>query len=285
MAAWRIRRALLVIFIVIFFVFIISLIIGLSGKPTGEKIAVVEIDGLISNPKETMEDIVRFKEDTSIRGVIIRVNSPGGAVGPTQEIFREIQKLRDVKKVYASMASVCASGGYYIASAGERIYANPSTITGSIGVIMEQAVVEELMKKIGIQSNTIKAGDMKDAGTPFRKMTDQERLYLTTILKDVHDQFIRDIAASRKMNIEVATKLSDGRIYTGLQAKNLGLVDNIGNFYDTVDDLKKALKIKGKPVLVYGKKKTSFFKMLSSSLAQELTSRYFSEPIRYQYNP
>ena len=182
-----------------------------------------------------MEDIIRFKEDPSIKGVILRINSPGGGVGPTQEIFREVVKLKEKKKVYVSMGSTCASGGYYIASAGEKLYANPSTITGSIGVIMQLMIVEDVLKKIGLKSNTIKAGEFKDAGSPFREMTRAERAYMDKIVQSIYEQFIKDIAAARKMDPERVKKLAEGKIYTGNRAKELGLIDGIGNFYDTVD--------------------------------------------------
>jgi protease-4 len=285
MSMKRIRKVLLVFFIAAFALFVVSLTIGLLGRSAGEKIGVVEIEGMIIDSKETVEDIVKFKEDTGVAGIVLRINSPGGSVAPTQEIFREVQKARERKKVFVSMGSVCASGGYYIAAAANRIYANPSTITGSIGVIMEQTVVEDLLKKIGVQANTLKAGELKDAGTPFRKMTEQERLYLNSILQDIHGQFVKDMASGRKMSPEVAAKLSDGRIYTGTQAKNLGLIDNIGTFYDTVDDLKTTLNIKGKPVLLYGKKPFSFLRFLAASIAREISTRVYSEPFQYRYNP
>jgi protease-4 len=284
MAHKRIKIALLVILIAIVFTFFISFMKGMLGRPFGEKIGVVEIEGVIIESKDAMEDIVKFKEDENIKGVIIRINSPGGSVGPTQEIHQEVKKLREKKKVYVSMGSVCASGGYYIATAGEKIYANPSTITGSIGVIMEQTVIEDLLKKIGIQANTIKSGEYKDAGTPFRKMKEEEKRYLNDILKNIHEQFIKDVAEGRKMPIDTANKFSDGRIFTGTQAKTAGLIDNIGTFYDTVDDLKQTLNIKGKPVLVYGKRPFSFLKWLFSSLSHIITSQCSTTSFKYQFN-
>src|ERR1035437_1822119 len=164
----KIKKTLLVLLVIIVLVFAGAFFIGIMSTGLGSKIGVIEIDGVISQSMDTMEDIVRFKEDDAIKGVIVRINSPGGSVGPTQEVYREVRLLREKKKVFVSMGSVCASGGYYIASAGDRIYANPSTITGSIGVIMEQAVIEDLLKKIGIQTNTLKAGEFKDIGSPLR---------------------------------------------------------------------------------------------------------------------
>ena len=284
MSATRMRKALVVIVGIILIVFVVSIIRAFVGRPA-ERVGVVEIEGVIAESRQTMEDIVRFKEDPSIKGVILRINSPGGSVGPTQEIFREVIKLKEKKKVFVSMGSLCASGGYYLAAAGEKVYANPSTITGSIGVIMQSVILEDLLKKIGVKSNTIKAGDLKDAGTPFREMTPDERAYLNEVVKNIHEQFIKDIAAGRNMDLEKARKLADGRIYTGLQAKELGLIDNIGNFYDTVDDLKKALNIKGKPELVYTEKPFSLSKWLFSLMTKESLESFFSSPFKFLYYP
>jgi len=278
------KKTILILVIIVLLVFVGAFAIGVAGRGLGDRIGVVEIEGMITQSGDAMADIVKFREDDSIRGVILRINSPGGSVGPTQEIYREVRKLRDKKKVFVSMGGICASGGYYIASAGEKIYAGPSTITGSIGVIMEQTVVEELLKKIGVQPNILKAGEYKDVGSPFRKMTDEERAYLNRILTGIHDQFIADVAAGRGMAVETVKKLSDGRIYTGAQAKEVKLVDAMGTFYDCRDDLKKALNIKGKPVLVYGKKPFSFVKWLFSSLANEIISQTSSSPFKFLYS-
>jgi protease IV len=279
------RIIFLVILIIIAIVFFGSMAIGVSDGMFREKIGVVEINGVIAESKDAMEDIVRFKEDDNIRGVIIRINSPGGSVGPSQEIYREVVKLKAKKKVYVSMGSVCASGGYYIAVAGEKVYAMPATITGSIGVIMEHMIIEDLFKKIGLQPNTIKSGAFKDAGTPLRKMKEEERVYFQGILDSIHEQFIKVVSQERKIPIDTAKKLSDGRIFIGTQAKDLKLIDNIGTFYDTVDDMKKALNIKDKPVLVYGKKPFSFMKWLVSSMAKEAISEYFSGMFKYSVSP
>jgi protease-4 len=279
------RKLFVVILSVILIVFVISVIRAFLGKPYGERIGVVEIEGVISESRQTMEDIIRFKEDPAIKGVIIRINSPGGSVGPTQEIYREVVKLKEKKKVFVSMGSLCASGGYYIAAAGEKVFANPSSITGSIGVIMQSVILEDLLKKIGVKSNTIKAGDLKDAGSPFKEMTPEERAYLNEVVKNIHEQFIKDIADGRKMDLEKIRKLSDGRVYTGLQAKEMGLVDGIGNFYDTVDELKITLKIKGRPELVYTEKPFSFSKWLFSSISKESFDNFFPSPFKFLYYP
>lgn len=280
MPSRKTKITLLVIFILIAIATLGPIAIDIGDGIFGEKIGVVEINGVIAESKDAMEDIVKFKEDEGIKGVIIRINSPGGSVGPSQEIYSEVKKLRGKKKVYISMGSVCASGGYYIAIAGEKIYAVPATITGSIGVIMEHMIIEDLFKKIGLQSNTIKSGAFKDAGSPFRKMKDEEKAYFQGILDSIHEQFIKTVADERKIPIDTAKKLADGRVFTGTQAKDLKLIDQIGTFYDTVDDLKKALDIKGKPVLVYGKKPFSLLKWLISSMSREVISEYFPAVIR-----
>jgi protease-4 len=284
--AWsRRRKALVIILSLVVIVFIISFAAGRRENPPGPRIGVVEIEGVISGSKEVMEDIVKFKEDDRIQGVILRINSPGGSVGPTQEIYREVIKLKGKKKVYVSMGTACASGGYYIASAADRLYANPSTITGSIGVIMQLMTFEDVLKKIGLKSNTIKAGEFKDTGNPFRQMTPAEKEYMDNIVHNIYEQFMKDIAAGRKMNLETVKTLAEGRIYTGAMAKDAGLVDDLGNFYDTVDALKNALRIKGKPMLVYAEQPFSFSKWLFGTSAndfyKEIAGQYLSSPFKF----
>ena len=279
------KKVFLIITLIVVIIFI-ALYLVTSLTPAGSgKIGVVEIEGAITDMKEAMEDVVKFKEDDSIMGVILRINSPGGAVGPTQEIYSEIKKLKKSKKVYVSMGSVCASGGYYLAVTGDKVYASPSTITGSIGVIMEQAVVEDLMKKIGIESNTIKSGPLKDTGTPFRKMRDDERKYLQGVIDSIYEQFVNDVAEGRKMPVDKVRQLADGRIYTGLQAKDTGLIDTIGTFYDVVDDMQKDLGIRGKPSLVYGKRPFSFLRWILSSAIQDIIFKNTSQPVQFLYKP
>ena len=285
MAISRGKKVFLIITLIVVIIFIaLYLVSSLSSGGSG-KIGVIEIEGAITDMKEAMEDVVKFKEDDSIKGVILRINSPGGAVGPTQEIYSEIKKLKQSKKVYVSMGSVCASGGYYLAVTGEKVYASPSTITGSIGVIMQQTVVEDLMKKIGVEANTIKSGPLKDTGTPFRKMRDDERKYLQGVIDSIYEQFVNDVAEGRKMPVDKVKQLADGRIYTGLQAKDTGLIDNIGTFYDVVDDMQKDLGIHGKPSLVYGKRPFSFLRWLISSAVQDVIFKNTSQPVQFLYKP
>jgi len=280
------KKIFVIIAIVAVFIFIAFYLMGtLLISAGGGKIGVIEIEGTIMDMKEAMQDVVKFKEDDSIKGVILRINSPGGAVGPTQEIYSEIKKLKQSKKVYVSMGSVCASGGYYLAVTGDKVYASPSTITGSIGVIMEQAVVEDLMKKIGVEANTIKSGALKDTGTPFRKMREDEKIYLQGIIDSIYEQFVNDVAEGRKMPVDRVKQLADGRIYTGIQAKEMGLIDNIGTFYDVVDDIQKEIGISGRPSLVYGKRPFSFLRWLLSAAIQDVIFKNNSQPIQFLYKP
>jgi protease IV len=285
MAISRGKKVFLIITIIVVVLSIVLYLLGPLGSAGAGKIGVIEIEGAIMDMKEAMEDVVKFKEDDGVKGVILRINSPGGAVGPTQEIYSEIKKLKQSKKVYVSMGSVCASGGYYLAVTGEKVYASPSTITGSIGVIMEQAVVEDLMKKIGIESNTIKSGPLKDTGTPFRKMREDEKKYLQGLIDSIYEQFVNDVAEGRKMPVDQVKQLADGRIYTGLQAKETGLIDNIGTFYDVVDEMQKDLGIHGKPSLVYGKRPFSFLRWLLSSAIQDVIFKSTSQPVQFLYKP
>jgi protease-4 len=285
MANSRGKKIFLIITIIITVFFITFYLIGSFNSVGAGKIGVIEIEGAITDMKEAMEDVVNFKDDDSIKGVILRINSPGGAVGPTQEIYSEIKKLKQSKRVYVSMGSVCASGGYYLAVTGEKVYASPSTITGSIGVIMQQTVVEDLMKKIGVEANAIKSGPLKDTGTPFRKMRDDERKYLQGVIDSIYEQFVNDVAEGRQMPVDRVKQLADGRIYTGLQAKQMGLIDDIGTFYDVVDEMQKVLGIQGKPSLVYGKRPFSFLRWLISSAVQDIIFKNTSQPLQFLYKP
>jgi protease IV len=285
----RKRKVFTIVVSIVVLIFLASFIKHYKKSSAGDQIGVVEIEGVISDGKDTMDEIIKFKEDDSIKAVILRIDSPGGSVGPSQEIYREVQKLREKKKVWVSMGTTCASGGYYIAAAADKLYANPSTITGSIGVIMQLMIAEDLLKKLGLQSNTIKAGKFKDAGSPFRAMTEQEKEYINQVVMSIYDQFIKDVALSRKMDAEKVRALAEGRVYTGTQAKDAGLVDAIGNFYDTVDMLGAELKIKGKPSLVYVEKPFSLPRWLlgavSKDFSKELAGRLTASPFKFLMTP
>ena len=245
----------------------------------GEKVGVVEINGIISKSTPTLEDLKKFREENYIRAIVVRINSPGGAVGPSQEIMEEINKTKKVKKVVVSCGSMAASGGYYIASAADLIMASPGSATGSIGVIMQLANVEQLTKKLGVDFFSLKAGALKDMGSPFKPMTPEEKAVFQSLLNNIHEQFIKDVAKNRKLPVEKVRTLADGRVFTGQEAKENGLVDALGNFNDAVERAGRMGGIIGKIETVYPEKKGfSLLKLLFGQDAETnlefLTSPY-----------
>ena len=270
----RIFMGLGVIAGLLIFFFIVLFFIGRysGGKPGhftfGDKIAIVEIKGAITQSAGIIEELQQYLEDDGVKAIILRIDSPGGGVGPSQEIYREIMKIKTKKKVVTSMGSVAASGGYYIACASNLIVANPGTITGSIGVLMEFSNFEDLLKKIGIKGVVLKSGEHKDIGSPFREMTPEEKGIMQEVLDNVHHQFVQAVAEGRKLDLSKVVQIADGRIFTGEQAKNMGLVDRMGNLQDTIDMTAEMVGIKGKPYVLYPKKRFSILELLM----REMTS-------------
>lgn len=230
-------------------VVVIALLIFAGSRRTelkfGEKVGIVEVSGAIADARETLDILKRFRRDDSIRAVVVRVDSPGGAVGPSQEIYREIRKTGLVKKVVASLGAVAASGGYYVASACDGIVSNPGTLTGSIGVIMGYTNIRGLLDKIGLYPVVIKSGKYKDIGSPVREMTPDERRILEQFADQIHTQFIRDVAQGRGLAVDKVRQVADGRIFSGQKAKELGLVDRLGNLEDAVAWAAEMAGIKG----------------------------------------
>jgi len=263
-----------------FVIFIIGQYIGRVGQFTfGDKIGIVEVKGVITQSSAIIEEIHQYDEDEGVKAIILRIDSPGGGVGPSQEIYREILKVKSRKKVITSMGSVAASGGYYIACASDLIVANPGTITGSIGVLMEFTNIEELFKKIAIKGVVLKSGEHKDIGSPFREMTPQERKIIQSVIDNVHRQFIQAVSEGRKLDRAKVAEIADGRILTGEQAKQLGLVDQLGNLQDTVDAAAKLAGIEGKPNVLYPKKRFSIWELLvketTSAILETLKEKGF----------
>jgi protease-4 len=221
----------------------------------GEKVAIIEIRGVIIDSQPVVEKLVRLRRNENVKAIVLRIDSPGGAVGPAQEIYAEVKKARKEKKVLVSVGSVAASGGYYIACGADKIMANPGSITGSIGVIVESLNVEELLHKLGLRSVVVKSGKVKDMGSPFRPMTGEEKKLLQGVLDSVHGQFIRAVAEGRNLPLEKVRELADGRIFSGDQAKALGLVDELGNLEDAIALAAKMAGIKGEPEVIYPEKK------------------------------
>ena len=219
------------------------------------RIGVLEVRGLIDNVQESLKAIKEFRQDTNVKCILVRIESPGGGIGASQELYREVRRTIEEKPVVASLGGIAASGGYYIASAANRIVANPGTITGSIGVISYFPNLRELFEKIGFSATTIKSGRFKDTGNPGREMTPEERDLLQATMDQAHGQFIRDVARGRNLPEEKVREIADGRIIMGESAQQLGLVDELGNFEDGVKAAAKLGKIEGEPNLLYAKKK------------------------------
>jgi protease-4 len=237
-----------------------------SAWPGGEKVAVVRIEGVIVDSREAIEELRKFRDNPSVKAIVLRIDSPGGGVVASQEIYSEVLKTRaDGRvKVVTSMGNLAASGGYYIAAATDRIVANPGTLTGSIGVIMELANVQGLLEKVGVQSIVIKSGAHKDLASPFRAMSAADRAILQTVLDDVHDQFIQAVAAGRAMKIEQVRDLADGRVFTGRQAKTARLVDELGDLQDAIRLAGKMVGIAGEPRVVETHKRFSLRDLLGN---------------------
>jgi protease-4 len=259
----------------------------LFGAKNG--IGVIELKGILVSSEETIADLTEFRDDDSIKAIVVRIDSPGGAVGASQEIFAEIKRTDEVKPVIASMASVAASGGYYAALGARRIMANPGTLTGSIGVILKFANLEEIFDKIGYKSEVIKSGRLKDIGSASRDMTQEEKDLLQALIDNVHSQFIKDVSSGRKLPVEDVVRLADGRIYSGEQALQLGLLDSLGNFTDAAN---LAAKLAGldptkTPSLIYPRQRNfSLYSLLTGEEGQAKLAGLFGHypALVYEWN-
>ena len=199
-------------------------------------VAVIEITGTILNPKPTVEKLERYMRNNRIPAIVLRLNTPGGGIEPTQEIYATVLKARGKgKKVVGSMGAVAASGGYYIAAACDTVVASPGTLTGSIGVIADFAEFSGLLKKIGVDVTVIKSGKFKDIGSFSRQMTEEEKNLIAGVVMDTYEQFIEAVSKGRRMDMETVRKYADGRVFTGRQAKELGFVDVLGTYQDAID--------------------------------------------------
>jgi len=242
----------------------------------GDNVAVVDVTGVLtsshsvsrgsSSARSVIEELEKHGEDGSVRAVVLRIDSPGGTVVAAQEVFAAVTRLREEKNkiVVASMADIGASGGYYIACAADRIYANPGTITGSIGVIMEFPNLKELFGKIGITSTTIKSGEFKDTGSALREMTEREREVLQELIDDVYDQFVAAVQERRNMPQQAVRDIADGRIFTGRQAHTLGLVDELGDLTSAVAAAAELAGIEGEPSVIRHRRKLRIWDIIES---------------------
>ena len=219
-------------------------------------VAVVEVEGVIMDAKKTVENLLTAEKNKEVKAIILRVNSPGGAVGPTQEIYEEIRRIDKVKPIYASFGAVAASGGYYIGSATRKIYATPGTITGSIGVIMQFVDLSKLYEFAKVSQTVVKGGRFKDAGHPYRSLTEEEKALMKGMIEGVHKQFMNDIMAVRKERIKGdITELAQGQIFSGEEAMNMGLVDEMAGLWEAARRVRTELKLKGEGFRYIKKKK------------------------------
>ncbi len=255
-------------------VWLLMAVMDEGGLRGGSKVAVVEVDGIIGVGPARSADadaIVRtlgeHRDNPSVAAVVLRINSPGGVVGPTQEIFSAVERVKAARKpVVASLGAVAASGGYYVAVAATRIFASPGTLTGSIGVIMQLANVEGLFKKVGVEYVVVKAGAYKDIGNFARAMKPEERQVLQALLDDVYGQFVTAVAERRGLDRAVVLGFADGRIYSGRQARVLKMVDELGGLEDAIEAAGKLAGIAGKPRVIYPRRRFSLRDLLSSQL-------------------
>lgn len=274
------RGCFLTVVIIFLFVFIFLAGIGsgllLSGEgslSTGDKIAVLRVEDVIVDSQIYLESIDTIEKDENIKAVVLRIDSPGGAVGPSQEIYSEIKELGKKIPVVSSIGGVGASGGYYIACASEKIYANPGAITGSIGVIAQFASYEKLLVWAKIDVEVIKSGKYKDVGSAFREMNEEDRQYIQELIDNVYAQFKSAVAESRDLDTKEIDKVADGKIYTGEQALKLKLIDELGTLNDAIGDAGELADIKGEPEVVnFPKKKSRLYELLDSKLDTNILS-------------
>lgn len=281
------KKVCFVITGLLFFLIALSIVIALFQKnlPLKGKIALIRVEGPILDSKKTVDEIKEYVKNASIKAIVLRVDSPGGAVAPSQEIYEEVKRAVTKKKIIVSMGSIAASGGYYIAAPSTRIIANPGTLTGSIGVILEIPNMEGLMNKIGIKTVVIKSGKYKDIGSAFRGIKKEEREILQGVMDNVHEQFIKAVSEGRNMTIEEVKKIADGRIFTGEQAVGYGLVDELGSLEDAIRIAAKLVGIKGEPEVVTKKERFSLIDILRNKFPGEILGVFPTIRIKYQYSP
>ena len=274
--------ALVILFAVSVGIGIGALVSGETGDFDRPGVAVVNVEGVILDSAPYLESIRRIRADDSVKAVVVRINSPGGAVASSQEIHEEIRRLGEDLPVVASMGTVAASGGYYVACAAARIYANPGTVTGSIGVIAQFANYEQLLEWARIDVEVIKSGRMKDMGSPLREMPEEERAYLQGLMDEVHEQFKGTVAASRKIDRERVASFSDGRIVTGAAAVGLGLVDETGTLETALAEARRLGGLEDDaPVVEYPRKKHPLLELVFPESSAR--RRLFTSPVKTSF--
>lgn len=243
-------------YIIIFIIFLIMILLFVpfgNKISIGKKVGIIKIDMPITSSGKIIKDINNFMDRSDILGIILRLDTPGGGVAASQEIYEKVRQISESNKkpIIVSMGGVAASGGYYIALGADTIIANPGTATGSIGVIMSYPAIYELMDKVGVKYETIKSAKLKDSGSPFKDLSDEERIYFQLLVDDLHDQFVEVLSRERNFTIDYATELANGKVYSGRQALNYGLIDMIGTLEDALNIVARNSRYKGKVKIAY----------------------------------
>jgi signal peptide peptidase SppA, 36K type len=281
----RFRLVLWIVLTGIVLLFLMNMLFPDLDLSSEERIALVRVEGVILDAQQTIGELKRYGDNPLVKAIVVRIDSPGGGVVPSQEIHDAVKRIREKqsKLIIASMGTVAASGGYYIAAATDRIVANPGTLTGSIGVIMELANVEGLMKKIGVESVVVKSGAHKDLGSPFRAMSLEDRTILQNVMDDVHSQFIEAVASGRSLDVKTVRALADGRIFTGRQAKAAKLVDELGDLNDAIKLAADMAGLEGEPRVVEPRKRFSIRDLIEGHLGGILPNLQLETGVRLKY--
>ena len=272
---------------VVFFLFIVAQIVSFSIDRTqlhlGEKVGIVSIEGAIFSSKKAVKELDEFAERKDIKSIVLRINSPGGSVAPTQEIYEKVKTLRGIKPVIASVGAVAASGGYYTALECEKIVANRGSVIGSIGVILEYPVAVDLLKKIGLRFETVKSGEVKDMGNPTREVTKRDREVFQSVINDLHRQFLNAVVEGRSLDKSIVEPLAAGSVFTGEQALHLGLIDILGTFENAIEIAANFADISGKPKVIYPKKERSGLLDYLLGNAKQTASSWFQVTPAYRW--
>lgn len=274
----RNKLILIIVFVVIAYILGMVLLMtrlqkGNIGIIRTKAIGVIEVEGCICDAKPIVRQLKTYAKNPFIKAIVLRIDSPGGGVSASQEIYNEIHNTKTKgKKIIVSMGAVAASGGYYIACPADIIVANPGTLTGSIGVIMEYPMMEELLKKLGIKMEVIKSREHKDIGSPFRKMTEKEKQLLSEVVVDIYQQFVDVVSTNRNLSKDKVLEIADGRILSGQQAQKLGLVDSLGSYEDAIRIASNMVGISGEPYIIKERPKFSLVRKLFSRSLNYLVS-------------
>ncbi len=281
----------------IFFLFVVLIFVFLfSGDDTEDvssgtagTVALVELNETIISSQQIVQQLKKYRENSNVRAIVLRVDSPGGGVSASQEIYEEVKKTREYgKPIVVSMGAVAASGGYYVSLGASRIVANPGSITGSIGVISQFMHINALLDKIGVTSTTIKSGKLKDAGSPFRKPNDDDKKYFQEMIEDIYDQFVSAVAKERKLDKALVKKYADGRVFTGRKAYELKLIDTLGTYQDAIKIAAQLAQVYGTPRVIKERKREKLTDMIFGEVRSELTglkNELLNQPIvQYRYN-